>query len=283
MLKAKKSLGQNFLRNDKAISDIVNSISNKYESELQSGDIEIIEIGGGEGVVTRAMLERGYTMSVLELDPRAVEEMSSDIYLAEKINEGKLKIYKQDVLETDFSELVNSKKYIVIGNIPYYITGLIFRHIFEQEILPLEVTLMVQKEVAERVARANEKQNLLSLSVNVYGESKIVSIVKAGSFVPPPKVDSAIINIKNIVFPFKNEPEERLFFTIIKTAFKHPRKIALSNLKKYLNEIDTEGNVNLEKQDLYIKIEKYFIENNLKQKRAEDIPLSTWLDILNIK
>lgn len=255
---AKKSLGQNFLRSETAISAIVNSLEYK--------DLPAIEIGGGEGVVTKALLDKNFEVDVVELDPRAAELMREQF--SEKIKEGKIKIFEQDILQTDFAKLVEDKDYIVVGNIPYYITGLIIRHIFEQMKLPKQATLMVQKEVADRILARSGKESILSLSVKVYGKVELVKVVKRGSFVPAPKVDSAIFTVKNIKNPFANTTQEKLFFEIIKTAFKHPRKVALGNLKKYLSE------------KTFVRVEKILIEENCQNKRAEDIPLSVWLIIV---
>lgn len=274
-LKAKKSLGQNFLRSGKAISDIVNSVKNEHILELLSEEIEVIEIGGGEGVVTGELLKKGYAVNVVELDIRAIEKISEDY--KSYIESGKLKLYHKDVLETDFSEIISnskSKKYIVIGNIPYYITGLIFRHIFEQKILPIQVTLMVQKEVADRICHNDNKESIMSLSLKVYGKIRRICTVKRGSFSPAPKVDSAVFTIENIKNPFQTKLEEDLFFTLVKTAFRHPRKIALSNLKSYLEKSESISEINL-----YKKAEKYFVENNLEKKRPEDVKLEQWLEI----
>lgn len=254
-LVAKKSLGQNFLRSETAVSAIVDS--------LQDKNLPIIEIGGGEGVVTRALLEKGRTVSVVELDPRAATLMREKF--VREITGQRLRIAEQDVLQTDFARLVNNKDYLVVGNIPYYITGLIIRHIFEQKMLPKQATLMVQKEVADRILVRDGKESILSLSVKVYGDIQLVKIVKRGSFVPAPKVDSAIFTVKNIRNPFINPAQEKLFFEIIKTAFKHPRKLALGNLKKYLSE------------ETFVRVERVLTQENCQNKRAEDIPLSVWL------
>lgn len=259
MLKAKKSLGQNFLRSEKAVQDIVDSLS----AEVR----QVIEIGGGEGVVTKALLEKGFSVTVVELDARAVDLMSES--LQDYIKSGKLKIVNQDILKTDLSLLVGGEDYVLVGNIPYYITGLILRHIFEQETLPKEVTLMVQKEVADRILARDGKESILSLSIKAYGEVSLISVVKRGSFSPAPKVDSAIFHVKNIQNPFQESStprdSEKKFFEIIKTAFRHPRKVAMGNLKKYLD-----GETSL-------KVERVLVANDCQNKRAEDIPLSVWI------
>ncbi len=253
---AKKTLGQNFLRSEAAVLAIVDSIKNR--------NLPIIEIGGGEGVVTKALLDKDFKVNVVELDPRAADLMRERF--SQEILDNKLEVFEQNVLLTDFAKLVDCKDYAVVGNIPYYITGLIIRHIFEQTKLPEQATLMVQKEVADRILARDGKESILSLSVKVYGEVELVKVVKRGSFVPAPKVDSAIFTVKSIQTPFKSVEQEKVFFEIIKTAFKHPRKVALGNLKKYLIP------------ETFTKVEEVLTDANCQNKRAEDIPLSVWLN-----
>lgn len=256
-LKAKKSLGQNFLRSPKAISDIVESLKDK--------SLPVLEIGGGEGVVTEALLESGFEVKVVELDPRAVELLQAKFI--DKIKNGQLEIIPKDILKINFQELFCGS-YNLVGNIPYYITGMILRHMFEQETLPSQATLMVQKEVAERILARDGKESILSLSIKAYGQVSLVSVVKRGSFVPAPKVDSAIFTIANIQNPFEKKESEKLFFEIIKTAFRHPRKIATGNLKKYLST------------ETYQKVLQVLEKENCQNKRAEDIPLFVWMSAL---
>lgn len=255
-LKPKKSLGQNFLRSEKAIQDIVKSLEG---STMKN----VVEIGGGEGVVTEALLQAGYNVTVIELDSRAAELMTSKF--SKEAQAGRFQVLNQDILETSLWSIFNGS-YLVVGNIPYYITGLILRHIFSQEVLPEKVTLMVQKEVAERILSAEGKESILSLSVKFYGKPKMVSVVKRGSFVPPPKVDSAIFTVEVLSEKdlLSRIPLEEKFFNLIKAGFKHPRKYALSNIKNYA-------------PDFYESAK----ENILEKQRAEDVPLDVWLKTLN--
>jgi 16S rRNA (adenine1518-N6/adenine1519-N6)-dimethyltransferase len=254
----KKSLGQNFLRSEKAIKDILGTIS-----EIDK-NILIIEIGGGEGVLTKKILELGFAVCVIEIDKEAAEKIKFD--LAEYIKSGKLKIIQKDVLQTDFAEISENKTYCVLGNIPYYITGLIFRHIFSQKIIPNKTTLMVQKEVAQRAVAKDGKLSLMSLSLQIYGEVKLISVVKKGSFFPVPKVDSAIICISENRKIEKDKEED--FFKLIHAGFSHPRKYVLNNIKKELGE----------ESFLYLKAK----ENIPEKQRAEDVPLSVWVKIVNL-
>ncbi len=162
------------------------------------------------------------------------------------------------------------KPYKIVANIPYYITGQVIRKFLEAENQPESMTLLVQKEVAERIVAKDKKENLLSLSVKVYGKPKYIQTVKRDLFEPKPNVDSAIIHISDISgknFDRANGPEfEQKFFQLIHAGFAHKRKQLLPNLsglfpKKVL--IDA------------------FEKNNISPKvRAEDVSLQKWLELL---
>lgn len=229
-MRAKKSLGQNFLKSDKAVLDIVGAAA------LSSSDIAV-EIGPGKGILTEALLKNTERVVAVEKDDRLIG------YLAEKfageIKSGKLILVHEDIL--DFRPLkygLKNNSYKLIANIPYYITGLIMRKFLEDEIQPSKIILMVQKEVAERiVARSNKpfnsargKESVLSISVKVFGRPKLVKKISASCFSPKPKVDSAILLIENISSPFRNTEEKGRFFKILKIGFAHKRKLLKRNL-----------------------------------------------------
>lgn len=264
-LKPKKSLGQHFLRSEKALNTIVENISQTNF---------VFEIGPGEGVLTEKLLNKGYTVCVVEIDRRSIELLKEKF--KKEIEANKLYILEKDCLEVDYQEEIkrfNEKEYSLVGNIPYYITGAIFRKSLEQRLLPKEIIFLVQKEVAQRIMANDGKESLLSVSIKIFSEQvKILEIVKRGSFVPPPKVDSAIIGIKNIVKPFKDKAHEEIFFKVLKAAFSQKRKFLLANLK---NRLDTEV------------FEKYFedikgdiVVYNGEKARAEDVSMDTWREIL---
>lgn len=268
-LKAKKSLGQHFLRSEKALNLLVESVDG--ESKV------VFEIGPGEGVLTEKLLEKKLTVFTIEIDKRSIEILQEKFKT--EIENKKLFIIERDCLEVDYSKILLEKnfseEYFLIGNIPYYITGAIFRHTFEQKVLPKEATFLIQKEVAQRIVAHDKKESLLSVSVKIFSNYvKILDIVKAGSFVPPPKVDSAIISIKNILNPFETAEKQEVFFKILKAAFSHKRKFLLSNLKK---ELET----NL--QQIYLESIKIKILESYSEKvRAEDIDISFWKKIIEI-
>ncbi len=264
-VRPKKQLGQHFLTSEKAINDIVGCLDTKISKIT-------IEIGPGTGVLTKALLIKGFTVIALEIDKESIRHLQENF--SDYIQNKKLFLIEKDCLEIDFGELVGEifseklEKYYLVGNIPYYITGLIFRNTFVSKYLPEKVIYLVQKEVAERVVAKDKKESILSLSVKLFGDAKIIFTVKKGSFNPPPKVDSAILEISNIKKPFKitSYDKEILFFKLIKAAFLHKRKYALSNIEKYI-----------------IPDEKFLnkIKENISEKqRAEDIPLGIWTSIL---
>lgn len=227
---AKKSLGQNFLTSPGALTDILAA------AEVQVGD-EVLEIGPGRGTLTKELLLAGARVTAVEKDRVLVGLLNQQF--KEDIASGRLKIIEGDILEFNIASLPSLYK--LIANIPYYITGQIFRMFLEGELYdghhhtqPLSMTLLVQREVAKRVVADGGKESILSLSVKAYGHPRYVATVKRGSFHPAPNVDSAILHISHISKDFFTEHgiDEKIFFTMVKAAFAHKRKIILKNLSE---------------------------------------------------
>ncbi|MEK7176979.1 MAG: 16S rRNA (adenine(1518)-N(6)/adenine(1519)-N(6))-dimethyltransferase RsmA [Patescibacteria group bacterium] len=253
-MKTKKSLGQHFLKSEKALKSIVEA------GKIESTDC-ILEIGPGTGALTGKLLQTGATVVAVEKD----DELSlflKEIYKKE-IENGKFEIINEDILEFNLSNL--EKGYKLIANIPYNITGLIFKKFLESEFQPSLMVLLVQKEVAERIVARNGKESILSVSVKAYGEPRFVEKVLAGSFSPVPKVDSAIIAIEDISKKFFDNFSEKDFFEMLHAGFKSKRKKLSSNLstlfkkEKILETFNTLG-----------------LDENI---RAEDVSLENWKKI----
>lgn len=265
MIYAKKSLGQNFLRSEKALGQIIEA------GAIKKTDL-VLEIGPGEGALTKKILVSGASLVVVEKDDRLIPilEALSEEKKFNIIHGDIIDIYddKVSVLE-QLNKLVKQSfsTYKVIANIPYYITGQIIRKIFEQTNLPEKVVLLVQKEVADRICtNQNEKESLLSLSVKLYGEPRRVAVVPRGAFVPAPNVDSAIISIENISRKIAREDESK-FFEILKASFGHKRKRLMKNLNDSFKDTNWEA-----------LFEKLNLDKNI---RAEDIHLDTYIKIFN--
>lgn len=217
---------------------------------VAAGDISkndtVVEIGPGRGVLTEALLERAGRVLAIEKDAGLAEFLREKF--ATEIESKKLVLICGDALAFDPSQIsaklievsplsierggtsINSIKYKVVANIPYYITGLLFRRFLEDVSRPERVVLMVQKEIAERIVARDGKESILSISVKVYGTPRLVQKVPARYFSPQPKVDSAILAITGIASPFKNKSEEKKFFEVLRKGFAHKRKLLKRNL-----------------------------------------------------
>jgi 16S rRNA (adenine1518-N6/adenine1519-N6)-dimethyltransferase len=234
MLIAKKSLGQHFLKEPKYLNKIVESAG------VTATDI-VLEIGPGEGALTRALLATQCHVVAIELDDRAIPLLQETF--SSEIATGRLKLFHADItdgLSDDMLQALRNQNgdlnYKLVANIPYYITGLIIRQFLETDHQPHLMTLLIQREVAERIVTRDGKESLLSLSVKAYGTPTLNCRVPAGAFTPPPKVDSAIITINGITRSnFAHHEHEGLFFTVLKTAFAQKRKTIGSTLAHYPN------------------------------------------------
>ena len=257
----KKSLGQNFLHEPKVIGDIVAA------AEVKKGDV-VLEVGPGEGILTEGLLQTGAKVMSVEKDDRLISVLEEKF--KKEIASGQFELIHADIL--DFKLPAHFKKYKVIANIPYYITGQIIRMFLESENQPESMTLLVQKEVAERIIARDAKESLLSLSVKVFGEPKYVRTVGRGAFSPQPNVDSAVLHIsdisKNKLASKNGSLDEKFFFKIIHAGFAHKRKQLLPNLSElFTKEILTET------------FEACKIDTKA---RAEDIPLGKWIELCSV-
>jgi 16S rRNA (adenine1518-N6/adenine1519-N6)-dimethyltransferase len=251
---SKKSLGQHFLTN----ADIVASIA---EAGMVSSGDTVLEIGPGKGVLTAELLKRGAKVIAVEKDGELMPFLEEKFQ--KEIKEKQLALINEDILNFQpESYKLKTKSYKIIANIPYYITGAIIRKFLTEKHQPNKMTLLVQKEVAERIVAKNGKESLLSISVKVYGEPKYVKTVKAGSFTPPPKVDSAILLINNISREFFHDISEEKFFEILHIGFAHKRKQLQGNLKAVFDE--------------KIVKEKMLFCGILESTRAEDLSPKDW-------
>ena len=221
---AKKSLGQNFLKNEKVLLNMCAA------GEVCSGDT-VLEIGPGRGALTQVLLEKGARVIAVEKDDRLINELETRF--ASFIQEGKFELRHADVLEffPQDAGLV-AGQYKVIANIPYYITGAIIEKFLTEERVPSCMVCMVQKEVAERIVARDGKESLLSISVKLFGTPYKIINVARGNFVPMPEVDSAVIAIKQITRSRLATISEQKFFEVVKTCFASKRKQIATTLKE---------------------------------------------------
>lgn len=259
--KAKKSLGQHFLRSSSAIKAIVGS------ADITSGET-ILEIGPGEGVLTKALLETGAKVIAVEKDRDLIPILNEKFNLY--INSGSLQIIEGDVLEfvPEFHKL-SAGSYKLVANIPYYITGAIFEKFLTSNAYPACLVVLIQKEVATRIVARDKKESLLSISVKAFGEPKITAKVPRKAFRPVPNVDSAVLAVYNVSHSLfkKDNDAEKHFFSIVKAGFAHKRKLLARNLET----VSTKQ-----------KIENAFSQLSINPKsRPEDIDVKLWIEIAN--
>ena len=186
--KAKRSLGQNFLTS----KDIVRKMSEVGEVNTKD---TVLEIGPGKGVLTDILLEGGAKVVAVEKDDELFEYLKEK--LSDHIKKGRLLLLHGDIGDTQ-DALHLPVGYKLIANIPYNITGKIISDFLSRKEKPSKMVLMLQYEVADRIAARNDKKSILSLSVDVYGSPRLVRRVPAGAFNPKPRVDSAILCIDNM-------------------------------------------------------------------------------------
>ena len=263
----KKSLGQNFLKNQGIIEKIAAAAS------LDSRDL-VLEIGPGLGALTEKLIPQAGSVVAIEKDDSLIGVLQEKF--ASEIEQGKFHIINGDVLDFDPEILhtysnkdLKQDTYKLVANIPYYITGAIIEKFLSVKFQPSMMVLLVQKEVAERIVAKDKKtggsgkESILSIAVKAYGDPYYVGTVRAGSFVPAPSIDSAIIKIENISRNhFKNAHHEQVFFQVMKAGFAHKRKTLAGNLKNILEPEIVERSVL--GAGLAIGV------------RAEDVGISSW-------
>lgn len=231
---AKKSLGQNFLKNTHIINNIV------LAGEISKGDI-VVEIGPGAGALTAKILEtivdtEAKKLIAIEKDHRAIELLQEKY--KEYIEKGIFVLIEGDFLEMDLGHITKDEQFILIGNIPYYITGSILRKSLESAHKPKRAVFLVQKEVAERIVCRNTTESILSQSIRIFGDAELLMHVSKGNFVPAPKVDSAVIRINAISDKKLVDAHitSQAFFDILHAGFAHKRKKMFSNIYEYLEK-----------------------------------------------
>ncbi len=230
-LHAKKSLGQNFLIDPEALERITQA------AEVNPDD-EVLEVGPGLGSLTRHLARAARRVVAVELDGTlipALREVLADFQNVE--------IVQGDMLELDPAQLMQQPGYLVVANIPYYITSALIRHLLEAPRLPARVVLTIQREVAERITAAPGDLSLLALSVQVYGAPRRVAHIPAGAFYPAPNVDSEAVRID--LYPQPRIPTAQLddFFTLIKAGFSQKRKTLRNALSAGLRRSPAQAEV----------------------------------------
>ena len=226
-ISANKSLGQNFLINEEVVENIVGA------SKISKEDL-VIEIGPGLGTLTQSLLENAGKVIAIELDDRMLKILNDRFFMYDNFQ-----VINEDVLKVDLADLIKKEKNAnglknakIVANLPYYITTPIIMKLLEEELDIESITVMIQKEVADRlIATPGDKQSgAITYSVYYYAESEKIMLVENNSFIPEPEVQSEVIKLNIRKSPAIDLKDKDLFFKIIKASFMQRRKTLMNAL-----------------------------------------------------
>jgi len=244
-----KDMGQHFLTNKAVLEKIIEA------SEVDPTE-NVLEIGPGVGVLTKAMTKKAKKVYAVEVDPKMIEILTNTC-----IGCRNLQLIRQDIKHFDPQPL---GQYKLVANLPYNITSFILRKFLEERNKPKSMTLLVQREVAERAAAKPGRMSLLSVAVQFYGAPEVVDLVSPTSFYPAPRVYSAILKIKVFKEPLFEEVDPKIFFRIVKAGFGEKRKMISNSLS---------GGLGLEKEEIDKILRKAEID---PMHRAERLSMDDW-------
>ena len=252
-LNAKKSLGQHWLKDADVLTDIADS------ADLTKDDV-VLEVGPGLGTLTSKLLARAGSVVAVEFDADLARKLPKQF-------PGKnLTVVNEDILQFDLSQLASGYK--VVANVPYYIISKIVQRLSESKNPPQTMVLLVQKEVAERLAAKPGGYSILAIAAQIYYEVSLGSVVVSEFFTPPPKVDSQVVIMHRRPSPMVDESLRAAFFQLVKAGFSAKRKKLRSSLA---------GGLRLSKST----VEELLKQANISaDSRAEDLEISQWLTLL---
>ena len=254
-----KSLGQNFLVDESALRRVV-------DAAQVSPDEAVLEIGAGLGSLTRHLANAARHVIAVEVDDSLIPPLREVLSEFENV-----KIIHGDILDIDPADILENENsqfpipnFAVVANIPYYITSAIIRHLLEAETKPRRIVLTVQHEVATRICATPGNLSLLALSVQVYGNPRIVAKIPAGAFYPAPKVDSAVVRIDLFPEPLIHQTMIATFFELAKSGFGQKRKTLRNSIS---------SGMGWSKERTTQVLESAAID---PQRRAETLTLQEW-------
>ena len=251
-LRADKRLGQNFLQDPYALEKIIKA------AEILPSDT-VLEIGPGLGSLTRYLAAAAQKVVAVELDDKLFPALERVIAPYENIQ-----LVHGDILGIEPKEIIEQQDYLVVANIPYYITSALIRHLLESLPKPRRVVLTIQKEVAERICAGSGDMSLLALSVQVYGQPRVMFHIPAEAFFPTPKVDSSVLVIDIFSTPVVDESLLNTFFQLTKAGFSQKRKKLRNSISAGMLQSPAET-------------EKLLWGANIDpQRRAETLSLEEW-------
>lgn len=244
-----KSLGQHWLQDRLILSAIAEA------ADITPEDT-VLEIGPGLGTLTSELLKRAKHVVAVEFDPELARKLPG------QFPGTNLEVIHQDILSYDLSNL--PERYVVVANVPYYITSKIVQKLMTAANKPQIAVLLVQKEVAQRIAAQPGDMSILALSAQVYAETRLDIEVPREFFTPPPKVDSQVVVLETRAVPLIATTEEKAFFRVVKAGFSAKRKKLRSSLA---------GGLGMTKPEVETMLAEVDISPDV---RAEDLSIEEW-------
>ena len=251
-LRAHKGLGQNFLQDPMALEAIVAAAG------IQGTDT-VLEIGPGLGSLTRYLAVSAREVIAVELDEKLIPPLKTVLSASQNVQ-----VIQGDILKLSPQDLIAENDYLVVANIPYYITSAVIRHLLESESKPRRIVLTIQKEVAGRICAKPGDMSLLALSVQVYGSPRIAAYIPAEAFFPAPKVDSAVLVVDIYSTPTIKQELLGVFFKLVKAGFSQKRKTLRNSLSSGLHISPTQAAELLTRTEID------------PQRRAETLSIDEW-------
>jgi 16S rRNA (adenine1518-N6/adenine1519-N6)-dimethyltransferase len=251
-LTPRKSLGQNFLIEPTALERVISA------SKMESTD-HVLEIGAGLGSLTRLLAVNACHVTAVEIDRHLIPILQEVLKPHPNIT-----LIQGDIMELSPAEIMQMQDYVVVANIPYYITSALLRHLLEASLKPRRLVLTIQKEVAARICTKDGKMSLLALSVQVFGTAQIAAPIPAGCFYPIPTVDSSVLVVELYKHPLIPTTQLDDFFTLIHAGFSQKRKMLRNSFSSRLPFTADQ-------------IKELLIQADIDpQRRAESLTLDEW-------
>lgn len=250
-----KSLGQHWLTDETTLKTICDN------ADLKPEDI-VLEIGPGPGNLTKHLVKRVKKVVAVELDSKLSKSLQGRTLLQGATLQAKLEVIQADILKFDLTSLPSGYK--VVANIPYYLTSNLLRVLSESDNPPATMTLLVQKEVAQRICAASGQMSILAVSVQLYYECKLGIEVPSILFTPPPKIDSQVVLLKRRPKPLFADLDNESYFRIVKAGFSERRKKLRSSLA---------GGLHIPKDEADNLLKRAGIDGHL---RPQELSLDDW-------
>ncbi|MEQ8674649.1 MAG: 16S rRNA (adenine(1518)-N(6)/adenine(1519)-N(6))-dimethyltransferase RsmA [Aggregatilineales bacterium] len=248
----KRALGQNFLHDPNMLEKIVET------GEVTKNDI-VIEIGPGTGALTHVLAQNAKHVYCIEIDMRLQTLLENELAPYDNVS-----IIWADVLKTNIAELVGESPYLLVANVPYYITSAIIKHFLEDSPRPQRVVMTIQYELAERITATPNNMSLLAVSVQYFGSPEIITRMKPAVFWPRPEIDSAVLKIDVFDQPPVEVSSDKAFFRVVRAGFSQKRKQLRNSLG---------GGLGIKAKESGALIEQAGID---PQRRAETLTIAEW-------